>query len=168
MILKAPSGSNGTSRRISTTEARATVIGKMHDKDIQLIPASIDGWLCEGEAIKWFKIGNSKQKFDYSLYHFKGSIGVKEGMVMCSVTMDGTNLCGVLHKANKQWKQLNGNKHFGVAYTEQIPKDWATQVLAACNTWIFSHHIIWCLRKTQHWLQGQKVSLYLDMDPWFA
>eukprot|EP00957_Ditylum_brightwellii_P032523 2464324-Ditylum_brightwellii.AAC.1 len=106
-ILKAPSGSNGTPRRISMKEAGAIVIGKMLDKDIWLIPVSIDGWLCEGEAIKWFKTGNSKQKFDYSPYHFEGSIGAEEGMAMCSFTIDDTNLCWVLHKANWQWKQLN-------------------------------------------------------------
>eukprot|EP00957_Ditylum_brightwellii_P133132 10150567-Ditylum_brightwellii.AAC.1 len=81
-ILKGLSGSIGTPRRIRMTETGAIGIRKMLDKDILLIPASMDGWLCEEEAIKWFKTGNSQWKFDYSPYHFEGSIGAEEGMAM--------------------------------------------------------------------------------------
>eukprot|EP00957_Ditylum_brightwellii_P052315 3968014-Ditylum_brightwellii.AAC.2 len=82
--------------------------------------------------------------------------------------MDDSNLCGVFHKANQEWRRTQGTKHFRITCTERTPKEWATQFLAACNTRIFAHHVIRCFRSTQHQLKGQKVSAFLDIDPRYA
>eukprot|EP00957_Ditylum_brightwellii_P099561 7584105-Ditylum_brightwellii.AAC.1 len=99
---------------------------------------------------------------------FNGAIGAEEGMAMCSFTMDDSNLCGAFHKANQEWRRTQGTKHFGITYTGCTPKEWATQFLAARNTWVFAHRVIRCLQNTQRQLKGQRVSVFLDMDPRYA
>eukprot|EP00957_Ditylum_brightwellii_P056369 4273243-Ditylum_brightwellii.AAC.1 len=74
----------------------------MLNKDIQLIPAPIDGWFCKGQVIRWFKTGNYKTKFDFSWYSFGSATGAEEGMAMCSFAMEDTTLCGIFYKANQK------------------------------------------------------------------
>eukprot|EP00957_Ditylum_brightwellii_P095061 7239929-Ditylum_brightwellii.AAC.1 len=88
------------------------------------------------------------KKCDHSPCHFKGAIGAEEEMAMCSFTIDDANLGGIFHKANQRWKELHGDKHFGITYTERTPRDWATPAARTESVSLFENGSTFC-RETE-------------------
>eukprot|EP00957_Ditylum_brightwellii_P162902 12404720-Ditylum_brightwellii.AAC.1 len=73
------------------------------DQEIQLIPDTIDSYMCEGTALQWFQAVDNNAIYNWTQHNFGRADGSAEGKIMCHTTMTDDHLCGVFRKANQAW-----------------------------------------------------------------
>eukprot|EP00957_Ditylum_brightwellii_P204715 15340501-Ditylum_brightwellii.AAC.1 len=98
------------------------IVQELVNRGNHLLPAAIDPFISEGPALQWFRYGRNTQAFDASHHNFGRSQGTPIRKHMCSITMQDDDMCGLIRKANKTWKDsTEQGSLFGETYLDTTP-----------------------------------------------
>eukprot|EP00957_Ditylum_brightwellii_P057971 4395557-Ditylum_brightwellii.AAC.1 len=74
------------------------------EEDVQMLPCTVDAYMCKGQAMQWFRHGQHNKKFDLAPYN---SFGIQDshlqGRQMCNTTMTNHRYCGYYRQATREW-----------------------------------------------------------------
>eukprot|EP00957_Ditylum_brightwellii_P168918 12857146-Ditylum_brightwellii.AAC.1 len=104
------------------------IIQCLLDKDVQMLPGTIDSYMREGRAFTWFKKGTHNSLFDLDDYaSFGKQDGHTQGWQMCHTTMTNSRFCGYYNQASREWVRRHGAQRFGPICWDSNPLNIALQ-----------------------------------------
>eukprot|EP00957_Ditylum_brightwellii_P059089 4482502-Ditylum_brightwellii.AAC.1 len=127
----------GTARPINNTSRSKSerkeyvkghvIISEMLHHEVNMIPGTIDPHMSEGQALHWIRYGKPSQLFQANEYDFGNAQGTKVGKEMCVRAMQDPDMCGLIHRANRNWKHKckYEEKLFGSTYMDKAPGEWS-------------------------------------------